>query len=124
MTDAANHDTDQTDDFDLVSQDPAAWYDAPQAVLDDAGLSRAEKARLLDEWARDLADRSSAADEGMVPDTAGLTDRDLRMVDRVTTAQAALAEMVADDAALSLPARLWRRIAAAVQGGEAAKRTE
>ncbi|MGL6043472.1 MAG: hypothetical protein ACRC1J_06065 [Sandaracinobacteroides sp.] len=124
MTEARKLDANHTDDFDLVSQDPAAWYSVPQAVLDDTTLTRAEKARLLDEWAQDIADRSSAADEGMVPETAGLADRDVRMIDRVTEAQAALAEMIADDAALSLPRRLWRRIAAAVQGDSAAKLTE
>lgn len=116
--------TDQTDDFDLVSQDPAAWYPLPQAILDDAQLRHAEKARLLDEWALDLGDRSSAADEGMVPDAAGLIDRDARMQDRIIAAQAVLASIVAEDAALSLPQRLWRRITAAVQRGDEAKVTE
>ena len=86
--------------------------------------TRVEKARLLDAWARDLGDRSSAADEGMVLDAAGLADSDVRMQDRVAAAQAVLAEMVADDAALSLPGRLWRRITAAIQGGEAPKTIE
>ena len=119
---------DQTDDFDVVSQDPAAWYHLPQAVLDDAQLRHAEKARLLDEWALDLADRSTAADEGMVPEVPGLIDRDVKLQDKIIAAQAALAAIVADDAALSLPQRLWRRITAAVQGSsqgnDEAKRTE
>ena len=115
---------DQTDDFDLVSQDPAAWYRQPQAILADPQLRHAEKARLLDEWALDLADRSTAADEGMVPDVPGLIDGDVRMQDRIIAAQAELAATAADDAAPSLPQRLWRRIAAAVQGSEEAKLTE
>jgi hypothetical protein len=115
---------DQTDDFDVVSQDPAAWYRQPQAILDDAQLRHGEKARLLEEWALDLADRSTAADEGMVPEVPGLIDRDVKMQDRIIAAQAELAAIVADDAALSLPQRLWRRITAAVQGTDDAKRTE
>lgn len=123
MTNAEKLDADHTDDFDLVSQDPAAWYRLPQAVLDDGSLTHAEKARLLEEWARDLGDRDSAADEGMIPEAAGLADSDIRMHVRVAAAQAALAETVADDAALSSPRRLWRRIVTAVQGDSAAKST-
>jgi hypothetical protein len=115
---------DQTDDFDLVSQDPAAWYSQPQAILNDGQLHHAEKARLLEEWALDLADRSTAADEGMVPDVPGLIDRDVKMQDKIIAAQADLTAIVADDAALSLPRRLWRRITATVQGSDDAKRTE
>ncbi|WP_310498449.1 hypothetical protein [Sandarakinorhabdus sp.] len=115
--------TDHTDDFDLVSQDPAAWYLQPQAVLDDAQLSHAEKGRLLEEWALDIGDRSTAADEGMVAEIPVLVDRDARMQDRIISAQAELALMAANDAALSLPQRLWRRITAAVQGGPAANDT-
>ena len=101
---------DQTNDFDLVSQDPAAWYGQPQAILDDAQLRHGEKARLLDEWALDLADRRTAADEGMVPEVPRLIDRDVKMQDRIISAQADLATIVAEDAAQSLPQRLWRRI--------------
>lgn len=115
---------DQTDDFDLVTQDPAAWYRQPQAIVDDAQLRHAEKARLLDEWALDLAGRSAAADEGMVPDVPGLIDGDVRIQDRIIAAQAELAAIAADDDALSLPQRLWRRIAAAIQGSDEAKSTE
>ena len=115
---------DQTDDFDLVSQDPAAWYRVPQAILDDPQLRHAEKARLLDEWALDLGDRSTAADEGMVPEVPGLIDRDVRTQDRVATAQTALAEMAAEDSELSFPQRIWRRLTGNDQGADAAKDTE
>lgn len=114
----------ETDDFATVSQDPAAWYPLPQAILDDPQLRRAEKASLLAEWAQDLADRSTAADEGMVPDRPGPIDRDVRMQDRVAEAQAVLAAMAAEDAALSFPQRLWRRITGADQGAGAAKTSE
>lgn len=111
----------ETSDFALVSQDPAAWYRLPQAIVDDPQLTRTEKAGLLAEWALDLADRSTAADEGMVPDAAGSIDGDVRMQDRVAAAQAALAALTDDAAALSFPQRLWRRITGTDQGGEAAK---
>ncbi|MBC7519982.1 MAG: hypothetical protein H7268_02640 [Sandarakinorhabdus sp.] len=124
--------TNETDDFATVSQDPAAWYRQPQAILDDPQLRRAEKASLLAEWALDLGDRNTAADEGMLPDVPGLIDRDIRMQDRVAAAQAALAAMIVDDAAhdasLSFPQRLWRRTTGADQEagleGDAANVTE
>jgi hypothetical protein len=108
--------TDETNDFDAVRQDPAAWYRVPQAVLDDPQLRRDEKANLLAEWALDLGDRNNAADEGMLPEVPGLIDRDVRMQDQVAAAQKALEAMAADDAALSFPQRLWRRITGADQG--------
>lgn len=100
----------ETNDFDLVKQDPAAWYQLPQAVLDDANLTMAEKHALLDEWAHDLADRSTATDEGMVPDVPALIDHDVRMHALVVAAQAALAAMADSPEPLSLAARIWRRI--------------
>jgi hypothetical protein len=105
--------SDETDDFDLVGQDPAAWYRRPHDILDDPQLDRTEKARLLDEWARDLVQRSVAADEGMVPDTPGLIDRDTRMQDRVAEAQAQLAATAAIAARQTVTRRLWRRITGA-----------
>lgn len=123
MTDPRKLEADETDDFELVSQDPAAWYETPQAVLDDQHLAVAEKARLLEEWARDLADRSGAADEGMVPAADGGSDRDVRMLDRVSKARAILGATADNDAALSPSQRLWRRIAGAFQGGDAKKLT-
>jgi hypothetical protein len=114
----------ETSDFENVRQDPSAWYCAPQAVVDDPQLTLAEKQELLAEWAQDLSDRSTAADEGMVPEVPGLIDGDVKMQARVVAAQAALAAMTLDDGALSFPQRLWRRITGADQGGEAAKVTE
>lgn len=104
----------ETDDFDIVLQDPAAYYRVPQAIVDDKNLSLAEKHALLAEWELDLADRSTAADEGMVPETPGLIDRDVKMHDRVVAARAALdAAGEADSGLLSLPRRIWKRITGA-----------
>ena len=114
----------ETNDFDLVKQDPAAWYRLPQAVIDDANLSSAEKYSLLQEWAHDLADRSNAAGEGMVPDAPALSDHDAAMRDRVAEAQAILADMAATPENQSFAARIWRRLTGANQGAEPAKVTE
>jgi hypothetical protein len=70
---------------------PATRYSHPQAVLDDASLSPAEKAELLAEWALDLGDRSAASDEGMASPSPARTDRDVQMLERVIDAQARLA---------------------------------
>ena len=116
--------TSETNDFEIVKQDPAAWYPLPQAVLDDVNLTTTEKHSLLDEWAHDLADRSTAADEGMVPDKVGLVDKDVRMQDRVAEARAMLATLADTPDTLSFAARIWRRITGADQAGEPAKVTE
>ena len=102
----------ETDDFEQVKLDPGAWYDAPRAILDDKQLQRAEKHALLAEWSRDLTDRSAAATEGMVPDKPGMIDADNKMRDKVVAALAELDADEAEEASLSLPARLWRRITA------------
>ena len=70
---------------------PATRYPNPEAVLDDRGISPAQKAALLDEWAQDLGDRSSAVDEGMTSPSPARADRDTQMLDRVIAAQASLA---------------------------------
>lgn len=108
--------SDQTSDYELVRQDPAAWYRLPQAILDDPQLKPSEKRELLDEWLLDVADRAAAADEGMVPETAALNDRDTRMQDHLVAALASLAATTDDASNLSFAQRLWRRIAAAVDG--------
>lgn len=114
----------ETSDFETVRQDPAAWYRVPQAVLDDSTLTTAEKQSLLDEWAQDLADRSTAADEGMVPETADITDRDIRMQDRVADAQKALAGLAETGGVPSIATRIWRRITGSDQEAAPAKLTE
>jgi hypothetical protein len=106
MTDTAS------DPFDIVCGDPAAYFETPQAVLDDVNLTRTEKLQLLDEWAHDLADRSSAVDEGMVPDAAGPIDRDVRLSTAIVAARV-LVDASPETPAPSLPVRLWRRLTGA-----------
>ena len=98
--------------FDIVCGDPAAFFDTPQAIVDDTTLSRTEKLQLLDEWAQDLADRSTAADEGMVPYRAGPIDRDVRMAAAVVEARAAV-ETGEDNHKPSLAVRMWKRLTGA-----------
>ena len=99
----------RTDPYDMVCHDPAAYFETPQAVVDDETLTHAEKLQLLDEWAHDLADRSSAADEGMVPEIPGTIDRDVKLGAEIIAARQAV-EASEDASAASLPVRLWRRL--------------
>ena len=112
MTNQPVTDALETSDFDHVMKDPAAWYRFPSDVLDDRQLSRSEKQDVLNEWERDLADRSAAAGEGMVPETPALIDRDVRMHDKVVSAQKALVDLIDDEDGASVLQRLWRRITA------------
>lgn len=113
----------ETSDFEIIKQDPSAWYSLPQAILDDAGLSHSEKRSLLDEWEQDLVDRSAASDEGMVPEVPALIDHDDTMRERVRAAQSALGGTGASET-LSLVTRIWRRITGTDQLTEPSKVTE
>ncbi|MGL4542822.1 MAG: hypothetical protein ACRCUI_09965 [Polymorphobacter sp.] len=95
--------------FDIVAGDPAAYFETPQGIVDDATLNRAEKLQLLNEWALDLADRNTAVDEGMVPDHGGPLDRDVQMAAAVTAAHATVSAG-ADSQVAALPLRLWKRL--------------
>ena len=116
--------TNETGDFEIVRQDPAAWYRQPQAILRDGDLTVAEKRSLLEEWAQDLADRSNAAGEGMVPETHGQTDTDLGMQDNVIAALATLEGVADSPERPTLAARIWRRITGADQASDPVKVTE
>ncbi len=44
---------------------PAAVFDTPSAVVDDGRLSRRQKREILEAWALDCREQSTADDEGM-----------------------------------------------------------
>ena len=52
--------TTETDDFNIVVADPAAFYSEPAAILSDTGLTRRQRLHLLTEWAQDILDRQVA----------------------------------------------------------------
>ena len=64
-----------TDDLE-PSIDPAAKYQTPQQLAEDASLSVDERRRLLDEWEDDIRIRVVASEEGMTGPNAqvGLAD--------------------------------------------------
>lgn len=82
----------------IINKNPAARYEQPQDVLDDARLSAAEKAKRLSEWALDVADRSTATDEGMAAAPIDRIEKDVGLQDRIATAQATLADQAGDAA--------------------------
>ena len=65
------NDNNETNDFDTVATNPAAYYSSPEAVLDDPELTREQKLRLLEEWEIDLKRTLESDSEGMAqgPDT-------------------------------------------------------
>lgn len=95
--------------FDMVAGDPAAYFESPKSIVDDATLSRVEKLHLLDEWELDITVRSAAADEGMVPNRAAPLDRDVQAAAAISSARSLVAESE-ETAVSSLPVRLWKRL--------------
>lgn len=95
--------------FDAVVVDPADYFETPKSIVDDATLSRDEKLRLLDEWALDISERSTAADEGMVPDDSAQLDHDARTIVAIKSARATVNDSP-DVETGSLPVRLWKRL--------------
>ncbi len=108
MTNATPADT-ETDEFDVVLGDPAAYFHHPQAVLDDPSLTMTERRHLLNAWAQDLADRSASVDEGMVPENLKAVERDVALTAAV---ELAISKLPVDDkpGLMAVTGRLWRRL--------------
>ena len=62
---------DDTDDFDIVATNPAAYYTGPADVFDDPDLTREQKLRLLEEWEIDLTRQLESDGEGMAQGGGG-----------------------------------------------------
>ena len=100
----------ETDSFDLVVADPAAFYPDPAAVVADTGLSRQQRLRLLSEWAQDLVDRQVAENEGMAPEGVNNSAHDTGLLRQVNTAIETVE--ASPEAPPGLMARVWRRLTA------------
>ncbi len=57
--------TDQPVDFEEALKDPASFFDAPQDVVDAAGLERAQRIEILKRWESDARQLMVASDENM-----------------------------------------------------------
>lgn len=65
--------SEETDDFDVVVMNPAAFYSGPDDVMADRDLTHGQKMRLLEEWEIDLKRTLESDGEGMAQ--MGVEDR-------------------------------------------------
>lgn len=98
----------ETDNFDMVVADPAAFYPDPAAIIADTGLTRRQRLRLLTEWAQDLVDRQVAENEGMAPEGAKESAFDTGLLRQVNTAIETVE--ASPEEAPNLITRVWRRL--------------
>lgn len=112
---------DQTEDFDVVATNPAAYYEGPAEVLADAELTREQKLRILEEWEIDLKRTLESDSEGMaqgpdVQDEAHERSDDAALLRNVSNyLRRARGEDADDkqdyvDAPSTMIGRIWRRI--------------
>lgn len=107
-TGAATTNAAEIHDFELVVADPSAFYPAPDAIVIDAGLTRSQRLRLLQEWAQDIVDRQVAENEGMAPEVPGAGAAETALLRQVNAA----IEIVeaSPESPPGLLTRVWRRL--------------
>jgi hypothetical protein len=84
--------SDDTENFDVVVMNPAAFYGGPSEIMCDELLTRAEKLRLLEEWELDLKRALESDSEGMAqsagprlrPDEEGSRANDAALLRQVS----------------------------------------
>lgn len=108
-----------TDDFDIVTANPAAYYAGPADVFNDPQLTKDQKQRLLEEWETDLKQRLTSDSEGMAPEQGQLDGEHKADKDAATLRQATnyLRQVRGDDKGEPFPAaqkavlgRIWHKI--------------
>ena len=106
--------SEDTDDFDIVATNPAAYYSGPAEVFEDSGLTRAQKLRLLEEWEIDLTRQLESDGEGMAQglDQAdeGRRANDAALLKQVSNWRRRAMEEDATAAKSTVVGRMWRRI--------------
>lgn len=100
--------TQETEDFEIVVADPAAFYPDPAAIVADPGLTRRQRLHLLTEWAQDIVDRQVAENEGMAPETVAESADETQLLRQVNAAIETV-EASPEDAP-GLITRVWRRL--------------
>ncbi len=105
---------DDTDDFDIVATNPAAYYTGPADVFDDPELTREQKLRLLEEWEIDLTRQLESDAEGMAQgmDQAdeGKRANDAALLKQVSNWRRRAMEEDIAAAKSTVMGRMWRRI--------------
>lgn len=104
-----------TEDFEVVSQDPAKYYRNPSAVADDPQLSSAERLRLLDEWHIDISRKLSSDEEGMTPPHARDSAEEASLLEEIACARGKIEstndnEPAVDNGIMAKVSRFWNRI--------------
>lgn len=71
-------------DISKACNDPASVFDGPEAVLEHAGLTTAQKIEILRRWEYDAAETSVAVEEGMPGGESDLLGRILKALNALT----------------------------------------
>ena len=72
------------DQIEQAMLDPAAVFDAPEAVLGDESLSKDQKIEILRRWEYNAAEEAVALEEGMPGEEGGLLRRILVALGELT----------------------------------------
>ncbi len=72
-----------TEQFDVVMENPAIYYNHPSEIIDDPRLTTLERLRLLDEWNMDISQKLSADEEGMTPADARDSANDAVILEQI-----------------------------------------
>jgi dihydroorotate dehydrogenase len=69
--------------LDQALLDPAQVFETPEAVLEEAGLTREQKAEILRRWQYNAAEEDVALEEGMQGSESGMMRRILLALEQV-----------------------------------------
>lgn len=103
-----------TDNFDIVATNPAAYYAGPAEVFEDPDLTREQKLRLLEEWEIDLTRQLQSDGEGMAQGIdqkdEGKRANDAALLRQVTNWRRRAVEEDVASAKSTAIGRVWHRI--------------
>ena len=100
-----------TEDFDMVSQNPADYYRNPLEIVEDPQLTDDERLRLLEEWHTDISNKLTADEEGMTPLHARDSARDANFLADIAQAREKIeADAQQPTGIRGALARLWHRL--------------
>jgi hypothetical protein len=103
-----------TEDFDVVATNPAAFYAGPDEVYADIDLTCAQKLRLLEEWEQDLTRQLESDGEGMAQGidqpVDGSRENDGALLKKVAGYRRKLTDEKVDTDKPTMVGRVWRRL--------------
>jgi hypothetical protein len=107
---------DGTDDFSVVSENPAEFYSSPEDILLDKRVSNEERLRLLEEWHTDISNKLTADEEGMTPESPLCSADDADLLKEIARAREKIDQNQMDDrdsvegGIVQTVARIWHRL--------------